>query len=101
MIESIIKSYGKEFEIGVRGLCAKYSEEIYDPIWSYEDLWQEAEVILLEQQTYNKKKLDTLDEKKLRAYLFMVLKYSFMDIKERTDNRKRAEDGYFDRQNGI
>jgi len=90
-----IEGYGKEFAQQVKGLCAKWYDMINDPMWAYEDLWQEAECLILSLEIEEKKRLDAMTEKERRSYLFTAIKYHFMDAFNRSENRKKAEDKFF------
>ena len=100
MKPSPIIKYGKHFEQLVRGLCSKYSELIFDPIWAYEDLWQEAEIIVFETEIKEKARLSKMARIGQEKYLYISIKYHFIDIQERTNNRKKAEEG-FSSEHGV
>ena len=93
---SVLSHYSRNFEQQVRGLCAKYYDEIADPIFEYDDLKQEAEILMFELEIFKADKFKGMFPGDVEKYLFSAIKYHFMSLKEKSNNRNKAEDTYFD-----
>ena len=90
-MNSLLDHYSKEFEQGVRGLCSKYYDIINDPMFEYVDLMQEVEIMIFEQEATNKRFIKMpLNEKE--KYLFLAIKYQFIDFLNTTNRRRSAEE---------
>lgn len=91
-MKNTFEPYSKGFEQGVRGLCSKYYEMLNDSAWEYVDLLQEAEIMIWEQETLNPRFIRMSNSKK-ESYLYIAIKYCFIDILNKVNRREKAEEG--------